>query len=67
LFLGGYALLCAAAFFLGLRVFRMAEPPAGATIDQAHRFGRLLMMAATALIIFPIALWLHGDLRLGRG
>jgi hypothetical protein len=67
LFLGGYALLCAIAFVLGLRVFRMTAPPEGATLGQARRFGRLLMMAATALLIFPIALWLHGDLRLGRG
>jgi len=65
LFLGGYALLCAAAFLLGLKYFRTTTPPAeGISLDQSRRFGRLLMMAATALLIFPIALWFHGDLKL---
>jgi hypothetical protein len=64
LFLGGYALLCAVAFLFGLKFFRMAEPPGEITVEESRRFGRLLMMAATALFLFPIALWLHGDLKL---
>ena len=66
LILAGYALICLGAFLLGLRFFRMEQPPEGVTGEQAKRFGRLLMMAATALIIFPIAAWLHGDLKLER-
>ena len=64
LVLGLYALVSVGAFLLGLRFFRMNRPPEGVTGDQAKRFGRLLMMAATALIIFPVAAWLHGDLKL---
>jgi hypothetical protein len=41
----------------------MAEPPGEITVDQARRFGRLLMMAATAMLLFLIALWVHGDLK----
>ena len=66
LILAGYALVCAGAFLLGLRFLRMSRPPEGVTGDQAKRFGRLLMMAATALLIIPIAGWLHGDLKLER-
>jgi hypothetical protein len=33
------------------------------SLDQAKRFGRVLMMAATAMIIFIAALWFHGDLK----
>ena len=43
-------------FLLGLRAFRMAEPPAGATVAQVRRFGRLLMMASTAMLIFLVAI-----------
>jgi hypothetical protein len=64
-FLGLYALVCAAAFGFGLRM-RRATPPEGVSAEQAQRFGRLLMMAATALLIIPAALWFHGDLKLGR-
>jgi hypothetical protein len=64
LILIGYALVCIGAFLLGLRFVRAQQPPEGVTGDQARRFGRLLMMAATALLIFPVAAWLHGDLKL---
>jgi hypothetical protein len=64
-FLGIYALVCVAAFAFGARFYRSAEPPEGVAGDQAKRFGRLLMMAATALAIIPVAAWLHGDLKLG--
>ena len=55
-----------ALFLLGLRFFRMTEPRGEITPDQARRFGRLLMMGATMLIVFLAALWLHGDLELTR-
>ena len=60
-----FALVCAGTFLLGLRAFRMAEPPSGATAEQVRRFGRLLMMAATAMLIFLVAIVIHGDLKLG--
>jgi hypothetical protein len=63
-FLGGYGLLGIVAFLFGLKYFRMAEPPGEITVAEARRFGRLLMMVATVLFLFPIALWLHGDLKL---
>lgn len=58
-----YALACVAAFLVGLRFFRMTEPPGGATIDQVRRFGRLMMMASTALLLFLVAVIVHGDLK----
>ena len=63
-FVALYALACAGAFALGLRFFRASEERPGVTADQSRRFGRLLMMAATALLILPVAAWLHGDLKL---
>ena len=57
----GFALICAGAFALGLRFFRMAEPPAGTTVENARRFGRLLMMASTAMLLFLAAAIVHGD------
>jgi hypothetical protein len=51
-------------FLIGLRFFRLAEPPSGATIEEARRFGRLLMMGAAAWLLFLglIAVIIHGDL-----
>jgi hypothetical protein len=60
-----FALVCAGTFLMGLRAFRMAEPPGGATTEQVRRFGRLLMMASTAMLIFLVAIVVHGDFRLG--
>ena len=60
-----FALVCAGMFLLGLRAFRMAEPRDGATVEQVRRFGRLLMMASTAMLIFLVAIVIHGDLKLG--
>ena len=60
-----FALVCVGMFLLGLRVFRMAEPRDGATVEQVRRFGRLLMMASTAMLIFLVAIVIHGDLKLG--
>ena len=59
-----FGLVCVGAFLMGLRFFRMAEPPAGMSIEQVRRFGRLMMMAATALLLFLIAVIVHGDLPL---
>ena len=44
----------------------MAEPPADTTIEQSRRFGRLLMMASTALFLFLVAAIVHGDLAVIR-
>ena len=59
-----FALVCAAAFFVGLRFYRMSEPPAGASVEQVRRFGRLMMMAATAMLLFLVAVIVRGDLKL---
>ena len=61
-----FALVCAAAFLVGLRFFRTAEPRGQVTVDRARRFGRLLMMASTALFLFLVAVIVHGDLRIGQ-
>jgi hypothetical protein len=47
-----------------LRFYRMTEPPGGTSVEQARRFGRLLMMASTGLLLFLIAVIVHGGLRL---
>ena len=65
-FLGLYVLVCVGAAYAGYRMFHGSIPPEGVTPDQAKRFGRLLMMSATMLLIVPAALWFHGDLKLGR-
>jgi len=57
-----FGLVCVAAFAVGLRFFRMTEPPEGATVEQVRRFGRLLMMGATAMLLFLGAVIVHGDL-----
>lgn len=61
-----FALICAAAFAVGLRFYRMTEPRGEVTAEQARRFGRLLMMASTALFLFLVAVIVHGDLRIGQ-
>jgi hypothetical protein len=61
-----WALICAAAFMVGLRFFRTTEPRGDVTVQQARRFGRLLMMASTALFLFLVAVIVHGDLRIGQ-
>jgi hypothetical protein len=60
-----FALVCVGAFLIGLRFFRMPARPGGATVEQVRRFGRLLMMASTAMLIFLVAIVVHGDLKLG--
>jgi hypothetical protein len=62
-FIALWVLICVGAFLIGLRFFRMEQPKSGITVEQARRFGRLMMMAATAMLMFVGALWLHGDLK----
>ena len=62
-----YLLVAGGAFLLGLKFYRTSDARGDVTPEQSRRFGRLLMMAATALLIFPIALWFHGDLKLELG
>jgi hypothetical protein len=59
-----FALVCVGMFLVGLKFFRMAEPPSGTTVEQARRFGRLMMMAATAMLLFLVAVIIHGDVPL---
>ena len=58
-----FGLVCAAAFAMGLRAYRAAEPRDGVTVDQAKRFGRLLMMASTAMLLFLVAVIVRGDFK----
>ena len=58
-----FAMVCAGAFAVGLRAYRVTEPRDGVTVDQARRFGRLTMMASTALLLFLVAAIAHGDLK----
>ena len=58
-----FALVCAAAFAIGLNFYRSAAPREGVTVDQARRFGRLLMMAATAMVLFLVAVIVRGDFK----
>jgi hypothetical protein len=62
IFLTLYALVCAGAFLVGLKFFRTTEPPTGTTVEQVQRFGRLMMMGATAMLLFLVAAIAHGDL-----
>ena len=61
-----WAAVCVGAFLIGLRFFRMTEPRGQISVAQAQRFGRLLMMSATAILLFLGAIWLHGDLKVLR-
>ena len=63
LFISLYVLVCAGAFALGLSFYRTTEPRGDTTPEQAQRFGRLLMMAATAMLLFLAGIWIHGDLK----
>ena len=58
-----FALVCAGMFLVGLKFYRMSEPPEGATIEQVRRFGRLMMMGSTAMLLFLGAVIIHGDLK----
>ena len=58
-----FALVCAGAFALGLNFYRSAEPSEGVSVDQARRFGRLLMMGSTAMLLFLVAIIARGDFK----
>ena len=62
-----FAAVCVGAFLVGLRFYRMAEPPAGATPEQVRRFGRLMMMGATAMLLFLGAVIVRGDFKVALG
>jgi hypothetical protein len=62
-----FALVCAAVFAVGLKFFRMTEPPEGATVEQVKRFGRLMMMAATIMLLFLGAVIVRGDFPVRAG
>jgi len=62
-FIALWVAVCVGAFLVGLRFFRTTEPRGEITVEQAQRFGRLLMMSATAMLFFLGAIWLHGDLK----
>ena len=57
-----FALICVGGFLVGFKFYRMAQPPSGTTVEQSRRFGRLLMMASTGLLLFLVAAIVHGDL-----
>ena len=58
-----FGLVCAAAFAMGLHAYRTASPREGVTVEQARRFGRLLMMSSTTMMLFLVAAIVHGDLK----
>jgi hypothetical protein len=58
-----FGLVCAAAFALGLRFYRASEPRGDISVEQARRFGRLLMMGSTGMILFLIAIIVRGELK----
>ena len=58
-----FAAIAAGAFALGLAFYRTAEPRGEISVAQARRFGRLLMMAATALLLFLVAILVRGELK----
>lgn len=62
-----FGLVCAGAFAFGLKFFRTTEPRGDVTVEQARRFGRLLMMSATAMFLFLIVLIVRGELPLRAG
>ena len=57
-----FGLVCVAAFLVGLRFYRMTDGLGDTTAEQAKRFGRLMMMASVAMLLFLIAVIVHGDL-----
>jgi len=63
IFLGIWLLICVASFLMGLRFFRMTEPKGEISVEHAKRFGRLMMMASTAMLLFAGAAYFHGDLK----
>jgi len=62
MFIALWLLVCVAAFLTGLRFYRMKEPTDDISVAQARRFGRLLMMAASAMVLFALAAFFHSGL-----
>ena len=58
-----FGLICAASFAMGLRFYRTAEPRGEITVEQSRRFGRLLMMGSTAMLLFLVAIIVRGELK----
>jgi cytochrome bd-type quinol oxidase subunit 1 len=58
-----FGLLSVGAFVLGLKAYRATALREGVTVDQSRRFGRLMMMAATALLLFLVAVIVRGDFK----
>ena len=58
-----FGLVCAGTFLLGLRAHRATEPREGVTVDQSRRFGRLLIMGSTALLLFLVAIIVRGEFK----
>jgi hypothetical protein len=58
-----FGLVSAGAFAVGLRAWRTTEPRDGVTVEQARRFGRLMMMASTALLLFLVAVIVRGEFK----
>jgi hypothetical protein len=58
-----FGLVCAASFAIGLRAYRTTEPSEGVSVDQARRFGRLMMMGSTAMLLFLVAIIARGDFK----
>ena len=58
-----FGLVAAGTFALGLRAYRVTEPREGVTVEQSRRFGRLMMMASTALLLFLVAVIVRGELK----
>ena len=61
-FIAVWLLVCVAAFLIGLRFYMAKEASGEISVAQARRFGRLLMMAASAMVLFAVAAFFHGDL-----
>ena len=58
-----FGLLSAGAFAVGYIAYRATDPREGVTVDQSRRFGRLMMMAATALLLVLVAVIVRGDFK----
>jgi uncharacterized membrane protein SpoIIM required for sporulation len=58
-----FALISAGAFAMGLRFYRADAPREGASVAQQQRFGRLLMMSSTAMILLLVAALVRGELK----
>ena len=58
-----WVLVCLGAFALGYRFYRATEPRGDISVDQSRRFGRLLLMSATAMLLFLGAILARGELK----